>query len=78
MAQNAVEIVAAAPGVIIAKDDGYGDKNCSMCTNCSWNAVYVMHADGSVAWYGHMKIFSLTAKAVGQTVAAGEYLGVVG
>jgi hypothetical protein len=37
-----------------------------------------MHGDGSVAWYGHMKLGSLTTKLVGQTVSAGEYLGVVG
>ena len=37
-----------------------------------------MHADGSVAWYGHMKAGSLTNKAVGQTVSSGEYLGIVG
>jgi hypothetical protein len=79
MQQNAVIIVAAAPGTIIAKHDGNYDQNCSFCTSaCFWNAVYVMHADGSVAWYGHMKQNSLTSKAVGQTVSTGEFLGVVG
>lgn len=79
MAQNAVQIVAAAPGVIIGKSDGNYDQNCAFCSgSCNWNAVYVQHADGSVAWYGHMKTGSLTAKAVGQSVALGEYLGAVG
>jgi len=79
MALNSVEIVAAAPGTIIGKDDGNTDQNCAFCTiGCNWNAVYVMHADGSVAWYGHMKNNSLTSKLVGQTVEAGEYLGIVG
>lgn len=79
MERNIVQIVAAAPGTIIAKTDGNADQNCAFCTGpCSWNAVYVMHADGSVAWYGHMKSGSLTSKNVGQTVVLGEYLGVVG
>ncbi len=72
-----VEIVAGAAGVIIGKYDGNYDRNCSFGGG-SWNAVYVRHADGSIAWYGHMKNGSLTAKGVGQAVAAGEYLGIVG
>ena len=79
MARNAVQIIAAAPGTIVDKGDGETDQNCAFCSSaCSWNAVYVMHADGSVAWYGHMKSGSLTTKTIGQTVVAGEYLGVVG
>jgi hypothetical protein len=53
MDNNQVEIVASAPGIIIGKQDNFFDKNCS-CTG-TWNAVYVEHADGSIAWYGHMK-----------------------
>lgn len=79
MQYNQVEIVAAAPGTIIGKFDGNFDQNCAFCTSaCSWNAVYVRHADGSVAWYGHMKSGSPTTKGIGTTVVAGEYLGVVG
>jgi Peptidase family M23 len=79
MARNTVEVIAAAPGTIIYKSDGNPDQNCAFCvTACDWNAVYVMHADGSVAWYGHMKSGTLTTKLVGQTVVTGEYLGVVG
>ena len=79
MERNIVQIIAAAPGTIIAKSDGNFDQNCAFCTGaCNWNAVYIMHADGSVAWYGHMKSGSLITKAVGQTVQQGEYLGVVG
>lgn len=70
-----VEVVAAAPGVIIDKQDGFEDDHCS-CEG-QWNAIYVRHDDGSVAWYGHMKRNSLTSKEFGDTVAAGEYLGVV-
>jgi len=70
-----VEVVAAEGGTIIYKKDGKDDKHCSWFGN--WNAVYVEHADGSVAWYGHMKKNGLTSKAVGQIVEKGEFLGVV-
>jgi hypothetical protein len=77
MDNDAVEVVAAADGVIVGKSDGNYDRNCSF-SSAQWNAVYVQHADGTVAWYGHLKTNSLTPKAVGQSVAAGEYLGRVG
>ena len=72
-----VQIVAAAPGTIIYKSDGHYDRSCTFNSR-EWNAVYVRHADGSVAWYGHMKSGSLTSKPVGAPVATGEYLGTVG
>lgn len=79
MNNNKVQVIAAAAGTILGKDDGNFDQNCSFCTSaCNWNAVYVLHADGSVAWYGHLKTGSLTTKSVGQTVTEGEYIGVVG
>ena len=74
--QNAVQVIAAASGTIIAKFDGNFDMNCSF-NNDDWNAVYVQHSDGSVTWYGHMKSGSLTSKNVGAFVSKGEYLGVV-
>lgn len=76
MADNQVEIIAGAPGVIINKSDNYFDQNCS-CVG-TWNAVYIQHVDGSIAWYGHMKKNTLTAKPVGASVVTGEYLGIVG
>lgn len=78
MDQQVIEIVAVAPGTILAKHDGNDDRNCAFGQNPNWNAVYVQHADGSVAWYGHMVKTSLTEKAVGDTVTRGEYLGLVG
>ncbi|MEZ4927038.1 MAG: peptidoglycan DD-metalloendopeptidase family protein [Saprospiraceae bacterium] len=72
---NLVEVVAGMDGTIIAKTDGNVDTHCSCLGN--WNAVYVLHADGSKAWYGHMKKNSLTSKNIGESVAKGEYLGVV-
>ena len=77
MDQQQVAIVAAAPGVIVGKSDDNFDRSCAM-GNAEWNAVYVQHADNTVAWYGHMKSGSLTDKPIGANVAAGELLGFVG
>lgn len=74
---DGVEIIAAAAGQIIAKGGSQFDRSCTNNEN-TWNAVYVQHSDGSVALYGHMKKNSLTSKNVGDMVAAGEFLGVVG
>jgi peptidase M23-like protein len=76
MMRNEVHAVAAAPGTIVGKEDGNSDDTC--VNDGPWNAVYVQHADGSTAWYGHLKNGSLTSKAIGEDVTAGEYLGVVG
>lgn len=77
MDNDEVEIIAASDGQIIAKGDGEFDRNCGF-NSLPWNAVYVQHNDGSVAWYGHMKSGSLTSKIVGDMVTQGEFLGVVG
>lgn len=77
MDANEVVAIAAAPGQIIFKSNGNFDRSCASNGN-NWNAVYLRHSDGTVAWYGHLKNNSLTSKAVGDTVIAGEYLGVVG
>jgi len=77
MSEKQVEIVAGSSGTILYKSDGNFDQSCGLNSN-QWNAVYVQHSDGSVAWYGHMKNGSLTPKPVGATVKAGEYLGAVG
>ena len=77
MDNDEVAIVAAAPGTIIDKVDGNYDRRCYW-GGFQWNAVYIMHDDGSTAWYGHMKTNSLTGKWVGDTVERGEYLGLVG
>jgi murein DD-endopeptidase MepM/ murein hydrolase activator NlpD len=77
MESRQVEIVAAAAGTIVFRSDGNFDRNCKF-SDASWNAVYVQHDDGSIAWYGHMKSGTLTPKPIGARVAAGEYLGNVG
>lgn len=77
MHEGAVKIVAAAPGMIVAKTDGYADESCAM-SGLPWNSVYIRQADGSTAWYGHMATGSLTTKGLGDMVETGEYLGRVG
>ncbi|WP_080057319.1 peptidoglycan DD-metalloendopeptidase family protein [Spirosoma aerolatum] len=80
MAGEYVKVVAAAPGVIISKSDGNDDQSCGSFSSATrdWNAVYIRHDDGSVAWYGHLKKQSLTTKSIGQRVNEGEFLGFVG
>jgi len=77
MEQDLVEVIAAAPGTILSKFDGNSSYSCDWNGNQNWNAVYILHADGSVAWYGHLKENSLTKKPLGASVEAGEYLGIM-
>lgn len=73
-----VQVVAAAPGTIIGTADGNDDRSCTIDFDKPWNAVYVVHDDGSTAWYGHLKNGSVTRAAVGTRVEAGDVLGIVG
>jgi len=73
-----IRIVAAAAGTIVGRIDGFDDRSCANHYSPEWNAVYVQHADGTVAWYGHMRKYSQTSKPVGATVEQGEVLGLVG
>ncbi len=73
---NQTWAVAAAPGVILGKQDGNADNNCSF-NSLPANYIILEHADGSRSWYWHLKLNSLTSKNIGATVATGEYLGVV-
>jgi murein DD-endopeptidase MepM/ murein hydrolase activator NlpD len=77
MDNNLVEVIAAAPGIIIDKHDGEFDRNCSS-NSLTANYVIIQHADGSCALYWHMKKDYVTSVSVGQTVSTGDYLGIVG
>jgi len=77
MDHSYVKAVAAASGTIIGKSDGNPDRSCSLNSN-PVNALYLQHTDGSIAWYLHFKKNSVTAKNVGDTVAQGEFIGLVG
>jgi murein DD-endopeptidase MepM/ murein hydrolase activator NlpD len=76
--EDKVEVVAAADGIILGKDDGHPDHSCVNDPSLPWNAVYLRHADGSRTWYGHLQNGSPTPKVPGSTVARGEYLGLMG
>ena len=78
MDEQVMEIVAGAPGVIVTKIDNNYDRNCLNNGSGTPNAIHVRHADGSIAWYWHLKTGSLTAKNIGDSVVAGEYLGTAG
>ena len=75
-----VQVVAAAAGKIVIHDNvTAADHNCgSGASGGGGNLIALEHADGRVTLYGHMRYNSLTAKGVGQSVAQGEYLGLVG
>lgn len=72
-----VVVVAAAAGNILNTIDGNPDISCGFDGAGQWNAVYLVHDDGSRTWYGHMKNGSVTTKVQGARVEAGEVLGVV-
>ncbi|MEO6190041.1 MAG: M23 family metallopeptidase, partial [Saprospiraceae bacterium] len=79
MDNNQVEVIAAASGTIIDKHDGEFDKNCpTVSGNPTANYIVLQHSDGSRTLYLHVKKNSLTAKAIGQSVAAEEFLAIVG
>lgn len=78
MDEQVMEIVAAAPGVIVSKFDNNYDRKCLNNGQGVANGFHIVHDDGSVAWYWHMKTGSLNSKSVGDSVVAGEYLGTAG
>lgn len=77
MFDEAVEVVAAAPGTVLDVEDGRFDGSCAW-SDAAWNAVYVLHDDDSVAWYGHLKNGSAMGRKTGDRVERGERLGLVG
>lgn len=78
MEDEVMEVVAAAPGIIVQKKDGNFDKNCTNNGNPNWNGIILEHVDGSRSWYWHFKNGSTTAKNIGDSVNTGEYLGRAG
>ncbi|MBZ4420658.1 peptidoglycan DD-metalloendopeptidase family protein [Myxococcus sp. RHSTA-1-4] len=66
---------AAAPGIVTFVEEGQFDRNTS-CTG-NWNVVRIQHANGYDTLYGHLKRNSVVVN-VGDTVTAGQVLGVAG
>jgi murein DD-endopeptidase MepM/ murein hydrolase activator NlpD len=82
--QEALHVIAAAPGTIVVKTDGNKDVNCLGTStesragvNVTANEVTIQHADGMRSRYLHLKNDALTAKKVGDTVEEGEFLGIM-
>ena len=74
-----VNVVAAAQGVLVEKNDGEYDRRCGGSHNPgAGNYVKLEHADGTFTIYAHLKKNTVTTKPVGSTIAVGEYLGKVG
>ncbi|MCP3143265.1 peptidoglycan DD-metalloendopeptidase family protein [Pyxidicoccus xibeiensis] len=66
---------AAAAGTVTFVEESQFDRNTS-CTG-SWNVVRIEHANGYDTLYGHLKRNSVVVN-VGDTVVAGQVLGVAG
>lgn len=73
-----VDVIAAVAGTIVAKADATpADHNCGSGSSDPWNYIALLHSDGRMTIYGHMRYQSLTHKVVGESVIQGEYLGKV-
>ncbi len=73
---NATMVVAAADGEILYKHDGTYDKNCAR-GGSNPNYVSILHDDGTVSSYLHMKNGFVTDLPNGTRVKQGDYLGIV-
>lgn len=79
MSNNEVNVVAVADGIIVCKINGNSpDDNCRRGTGRPRNRIILVHFDGTITQYGHLKAGSFTSKNEMDTVLAGEYLGQVG
>ena len=74
-----MQVTAAAAGTIVnAVNVDPTDKNCNTSSADPWNYITLLHADGRLTIYGHLRYNSLTSKAPGQSVAQGEFLAAAG
>jgi Peptidase family M23 len=76
MDNSYVAAIAAAPGIILHKNDGNFDRNCTKVG--SPNSVTILHSDGTTTRYLHLKEGSLTTKPELASVVEGEFLGYIG
>lgn len=73
-----IEVVAVQEGVLVGKRDTSNDTSCVWNFNRLPNYVSIRHADTTTGVYLHMKQGSITIKSIGDTIAKGEKIGVVG
>lgn len=73
------KIVAAARGRIVAIEDGFSaQQDSDTAPQCENNYVWILHPNGEVSKYSHMRQGTTTGAAglkVGDTVKGGQYLG---
>jgi len=70
-------VVAAAPGTVVGVFDNHFDRNHVFGAPGLCNYVIIVHPDNTVSWYFHLKKWS-TRVTVGQEVAEGQVLGLIG
>ena len=76
--QGAIEVRAVAAGTLVGRTDAFNDRSCSMNAPDTPNYVSIHHADGTLAYYLHMKKGSVTTLPIGSAIPAGTVLGRVG
>jgi hypothetical protein len=79
---NATMVVAAADGEILEKNDGNYDKNCAWASGLNANFVRILHTDGTISSYYHLKNGSLTSlpestPSNASRIKQGDFLGIV-
>jgi murein DD-endopeptidase MepM/ murein hydrolase activator NlpD len=75
MDEMVVDVVAAAPGVLVVRHDGEFDRNCVQKDDAEPNYVVLRHDDGHFSLYLHLKKGTVIDRAIGSVIAEGEYLG---
>jgi murein DD-endopeptidase MepM/ murein hydrolase activator NlpD len=71
-----VPVLAAKSGRVLYASDPFYDREIS-APNLPWNAVWILHEDGTESGYGHLRKNSVTV-ANGEYVRAGQMIGLVG
>lgn len=80
MDDNNVYVVAVENGTIVEKHTGEFSRTCEtggQAATYYGNYIAIEHSDETITFYMHMKNGTLTNKNTGDTILAGEYLGVV-
>lgn len=79
MDDQLVDVIAAADGIIVDFwGDGPFDRNCENPDLGDANFVEIVHSDGTITSYWHLKTGSLGNFNIGDSVVTGQFLGKVG
>ena len=69
-------VLAAADGLVFAASDDAYDRQISL-PPVPWNYVEIMHGDGTISTYGHLRRNSVTVH-IGEFVRQGQIVGLIG